>query len=117
MSPKAMQRFNTTPPEGLLVLVRAIASELELLLLQECCNNVHCWPTKHATRVHIAGQYCSHPGQQSSPPQVRMKNTSRVRSVSRVRSETPIMLCSAMEKGACGTADAAISAKGAQCCG
>lgn len=52
-----------------------------------------------------------------SPPQVRMKNTSSVRSTSRVRSETPIVACSAMENGACGIAEAAINANGAQCCG
>lgn len=46
-----------------------------------------------------------------------MKNTSSVRSTSRVRSDTPIMACSAIENGACGSADAAISANGAQCCG
>lgn len=53
----------------------------------------------------------------ATPPHVRMKNTSIVRSTSRVRSETLMVACSATENGACGIADAAISAKGAQCCG
>ncbi len=52
-----------------------------------------------------------------SPPQVRMKKTSRVRSMSRVRWLTPMVACSAIEKGACGSADAAISPSGCQCVG
>jgi hypothetical protein len=106
------------PHEVLLVVVTAM-TRLGLLLL-EGCTTAHRPDMQRNCKEQVGtAQFqgiCSAISQ-TSPPQVRMKNTSRVRSVSRVRSDTPIMLCSAMEKGAWGIADAAMSANGAQCRG